>query len=165
MDRGKAICEELKKAGINYVIWLPDSDTHFMNRAMLSDPEIEVIQVCREGEGVAICAGLHLAGKRGTLVAKNWGIFDSGDVLGWAVGLKMPMLLLLSIKPYHYVENPGVRLKYYTEPFLSTLGVPYYLVDSDEHVERVRLASEEAWKTHRPVAVLLTNADQYIAGS
>ena len=62
MERGQAICRELKKAGIRHIVWLPDSETHFMHSVLDRDPDLKVIKVCREGEAVAICAGLHLGG-------------------------------------------------------------------------------------------------------
>ncbi|MFC1926899.1 hypothetical protein ACFLWV_04030 [Chloroflexota bacterium] len=65
MDRGKALCDELKKANIHHIVWLTNSETHFMNSAILADPDLKVIKVCREGEAVATCVGLHLGGRAG----------------------------------------------------------------------------------------------------
>lgn len=54
------ICDELKKSGVEYIAWVPDSETHFIHEAMLGDPSLRVVQVCSEGEGIALCIGLHM---------------------------------------------------------------------------------------------------------
>ena len=176
MNRGKALCEELKKAGIHHVIWVPCSATHFLHQEMLDDPEIKTVQVCRESEAVGICAGLNLGGKRGALIAENCGIYDSGNVLQWAVGLDIPMLLMVgwpAYRPVHYITHPSLvpsptprpPAKDYTESFLTHFGIKHYLLDTDEDLKNVAIASEEAWRTHKPVALLVTRADGYMAGS
>lgn len=156
MDRGRALCRELKKASVHHIVWLPDSETHFMYEAVCTDPEIKVIQVCREGEAVAICAGLHLGGRRGAALIENQGMFECGNILKWAVAMKMPMLLL--------VGDLGFA-RDYTEPFLDAFGIKHYSVNSDEDVKKVVPACEEAWRTGKPVALLLTSADGYVPGT
>ncbi len=181
MDRGKAICQELKKAGIHHIAWLPDTETHFMGSPMLTDSKIRVMKVCREGEAIAICAGLHLGGKRAALLVENQGILECGNILKWAVALETPMLLMVGLVDYRFymrdtaqgktreTESPqmkairdAIRI---TEPFLDVFGIKHYLVDSDEDVKKVVPACEEAWRTGKPVALLLTSADEFRAGT
>ena len=51
-----------------------------------------------------------------------------------------------------------------TEPFLRALDIPYELVDSDEEVGRISAAVSRAQRESRPVAVLLTCADDFVPG-
>ena len=44
-----SIIAELKKNRISHVVWLPDSETNFMYQQLTSDPDLELIPVCREG--------------------------------------------------------------------------------------------------------------------
>ncbi|MDO8674013.1 MAG: hypothetical protein Q7O66_21590, partial [Dehalococcoidia bacterium] len=53
----------------------------------------------------------------------------------------------------------------YTEPFLRAFDISYYLVNSNEDVSLVESACEEAWQTLKPVALLLTSADEYVPGT
>ncbi|MDO8672917.1 MAG: hypothetical protein Q7O66_16025 [Dehalococcoidia bacterium] len=162
MDRGKAICDELKKAGINHLVWLTCSATHFMHKSMLSDPDFKVIPVCREAEGVGICVGLHLGGKRTALIVENAGIFDSGNGLSWVAAWEIPMVMIVG-----YIRRPPVpaglppsRLglnRDYTESFLSFFGINSYPLDSDEDVKNVALAGAETQRTRQPVALLVTD--------
>ena len=61
----QAIKNEFKRAGIHFVVALPDRVTsHYLLKGMLKDPDFKVTQVCKEDEGVSICSGLFAAGHR-----------------------------------------------------------------------------------------------------
>ena len=73
-----AIISELKKNGITHVVWLPDSETNFMYDQLLAEPTLELVPVSREGETMAIAAGLWVGGKKPVALIQNTGIFESG---------------------------------------------------------------------------------------
>ena len=58
-----AIISELKKNNITHVVWLPDSETNFMYEQLLAEPSLDLVPVSREGETMAIAAGLWVGGK------------------------------------------------------------------------------------------------------
>ena len=168
-QRGQLICDELKKNGVDYVVWVPDSETHFMHDSMLNDPSFRIIQVCAEGEAVGICAGMHMGGKRGVVLIENAGAFDSGNALKWATNLEFPLVLLIGYLGYRNLETtPGGKMRGgqrdITEPFLEALEIPYELVDSDEKVGEISEAFSRATLESKPVAVLLTSADDFVPG-
>ena len=74
-----AIVEELKKNDITHVVWLPDSETNFMYHLLTNEPSLDLVPVCREGETMAIAAGLWVGGMRPVVLIQNTGIFESGD--------------------------------------------------------------------------------------
>jgi len=167
--RGQLICEELKKNGVKYVAWVPDSETHFMHDAMLGDPSLRIIQVCAEGEAIGVCAGMHMGGTRGVVLIENQGAFDSGNVLKWAVGLGFPLVLLIGYLGYRSLEDgPDGKMRRgqrdVTEPFLRALGIPYGIIDSDTDVPKITEALCRAERDSRPVALLLTSADGFAPG-
>jgi hypothetical protein len=51
-----------------------------------------------------------------------------------------------------------------TEPFLEALGIPCELVDSDEKVGEISEAFSRATRESKPVALLLTSADDFPPG-
>ena len=51
-----------------------------------------------------------------------------------------------------------------TEPFLNALGIPYELVDSDSDVGKISKAFSRAERDSKPVALLLTCADDFVPG-
>ena len=52
-----AIVAQLKKNNFTHVVWLPDSETNFMYQLLTSEPSLDLVPVCREGETMAIAAG------------------------------------------------------------------------------------------------------------
>lgn len=95
-DRGQLICEQLKLCGVEYIIWLPDSESFFMHEAMLNDPDLRIIQCCSEGEAISILAGLHLGGKRAIVLIENNGLFEAGNALRWVSDSRFPLVLMVS---------------------------------------------------------------------
>jgi sulfopyruvate decarboxylase TPP-binding subunit len=136
---------------------------------MLNDPSLRVIKVCAEGEAVGICAGMQMGGERGVVLIENQGAFDSGNVLKWATGLRLPLVLLIGYLGYRNLEDtPEGKMRRgqreITEPFLNALGIPYELLDSDDGVSKISEAFSRAENDSRPVAVLLTSADDFVPG-
>lgn len=169
MDRGKEICQELKKAGIRHLVWLCDSETHFMKEAIQHDPELKVIKVCHEGEAVGICMGLGMGGARGALLVASQGLLQCGNILKCAIETQVPMLLLAGSGEFHQgrrkpQDGATVVKKNYFKSFLDAFDIKQYMVDSDADVARVGLACREANELRRPVALLLTSADAYEPG-
>ena len=58
-----AIIAELKKNNITHVVWLPDSETNFMYQLLNDEDSLDLVPVCREGETMAIAAGLWVGGR------------------------------------------------------------------------------------------------------
>ena len=52
---------------------IPDSESRLLYEALENDPEIDLITPCREGESVAIAAGLWTGGLKPLLVIQNTG--------------------------------------------------------------------------------------------
>ena len=58
-----AIISELIKNDVTHVVWLPDSETNFMYQLLTNESSLDLVPVCREGETMAIAAGLWVGGK------------------------------------------------------------------------------------------------------
>ena len=151
-----SIISELKKNKISHVVWLPDSETNFMYQQLLEDPEIDLVPVCREGETMAIAAGLWVGGKNPVVLIQNTGIMESGDsIRGLGLDVSQPLLMLIGYRGWdrHGVTRDSAAK--FIEHLLHTWGINYYLVEEDQDAPRISLAAEEAARTSRPVAVLL----------
>ena len=151
------VLDELKRCGITHVVWLPDSETGYMYDAMLHSDFLTLVPVCREGESIAIAAGLAMGGKRPVVLIQSTGFFESGDsVRGLALDLKLPMVMMIGYRGYpgqgRQATDSAAR---FLEPILDAWGIPHYVVESDATCARISQAQQQAVETSHPVAVLM----------
>ena len=148
--------EELKKNNISHVVWLPDSETNFMYQLLTNEPTLDLVPVCREGETMAIAAGLWVGGKRPIVLIQNTGIFESGDsIRGLGLDINQPLVMLVGYRGWsrHGITNDSAAR--FIEHILHAWGINYYLIETDEDADRIGVAIQEAERTQRPVAVLV----------
>lgn len=122
-----------------------------------SDAEVTHVPLCREEEGIGICAGGYLVGKKCATIMQNGGFFNScNGIVSTLLQYQIPVLLLI-----YYAGDIGDRTfstsGAMTEPVLQALGIRYYIlrdpVDSAELIKRAQILAEDS---KRPVAMLLT---------
>ena len=150
------IIEQFKKNGVTHVIWLPDSETNFMYELMTREEELKIVPVCREGESIAIAAGVWVGGKKPVVLIQNTGMFEAGDsIRGLAIDIEFPLVMMIGYRGWtrHGITKDSAAR--FTEPILHAYGINYYLVESNDDGDRISVAFEEAERTRRPVACLL----------
>ena len=151
-----AIIEELKKNEFTHVVWLPDSETNFMYQLLTNEPTLDLVPVCREGETMAIAAGLWVGGKKPVVLIQNTGIFESGDsIRGLGLDVNQPLVMLVGYRGWsrHGITNDSAAR--FIEHILHAWGISYYLIETDDDAGRITSALEEAERTSKPVAVLV----------
>lgn len=156
-EAAKTIVGGLKGAGINLVATLPDVNLADVLREVEEDREIIHVPLCREEEGIGICAGGYLVGKKCAAIMQNGGFFNSNNaIVSTLLQYQIPALLLI-----YYAGDIGDRTfstsGAMTEPVLQALGIRYYIMrsseDAPELIKRAQVLAEDA---RRPVALLLT---------
>ena len=151
-----SIIEELKKNEFTHVVWLPDSETNFMYQLLTNEPSLDLVPVCREGETMAIAAGLWVGGKRPIVLIQNTGIFEAGDsIRGLALDVNQPLVMLVGYRGWSRHGLTTDSAARFIEHILHAWGINYYLIETDDDADRISLAIEEAERTSRPVAVLV----------
>ncbi len=152
----KAIIDQLNKNKVTHVVWLPDSETNFMYEQVVADPRLDLVPICREGESMPIAAGLWVGGKKPVVLIQNTGMFESGDsIRGLGIDINFPMVMMIGYRGWtRHGETPDSAARF-TEPILNAWRIKYYLVESDEDVDRISMAFDEAERTQSPVAVLM----------
>jgi sulfopyruvate decarboxylase subunit alpha len=152
-----AIAAAIKKAGIDFIATLPDEKIVEVIRAVDADKALRHIPLCREEEGIGICAGAYLAGKKTALIMQNAGFLNSCNALTTtSFQFQIPTVLFI-----YYAGDIGDRgfttLGSMTEPVLQAMGIRYYILRKVEELEAtVRGAQILADDSKNPVAVLLT---------
>ncbi len=151
-----AIISELKKNNVTHVVWLPDSETNFMYEQLMAEPTLDLVPVSREGETMAIAAGLWVGGKRPVALIQNTGIFESGDsIRGLGLDVDQPLVMLIGYRGWdrHGISRDSAAK--FTEHIIHAWGINYYLVETDADADRISLAMNEAERNSKPVAVLV----------
>ncbi len=154
-----SILAGLKKAGIDFVATLPDEKMLELIRAVERDTELKHVPLYREEEGIGICAGAYLAGKKTAIIMQNAGFLNSCNALTTtSLQFQIPILMLI-----YYAGDIGDRgfttLGSVTEPVLQAMGFrTYVLRRRDEIDDTLRGAQILADDCKRPVAVLLTKS-------
>ena len=151
------IVSGIKQAGINLVATLPDVNLAQLLRAVEGDPDVLHVPLCREEEGIGICAGAYLVGKKCAAIMQNGGFFNSNNaIVSTLLQYQIPLLLMI-----YYAGDVGDRTfstsGSMTEPVLQALGIRYYIMrdtaDAPELIKRAQILAEDS---KRPVALLLT---------
>ena len=95
--RGAAIVEAIKQSGVEFVVALPDIVTcETVLWPINRDPDLKLITVCKEDEGVSICAGLSYCDKRALLLMQHTGLLDSiNAVRVMAAEYQLPICMMV----------------------------------------------------------------------
>lgn len=150
------ILSELNKNKITHVVWLPDSETNYLYERMVADDTIELVPVCREGESMAVAAGIWVGGKRPVVLIQNTGMFESGDsIRGLALDINFPLVMMIGYRGWTRHGHTPDSAGRFTEKILDAWNIEYFLVETDADVGRISSAFELAEKTSRPVACLM----------
>lgn len=150
------VLDALKETGVTHVVWLPDSEANFMYNALQADPGLALVPVCREGEAMAVAAGLMVGGKTPAVMIQSTGFFESGDsVRGICLDLRLPMLLLLGYRGYESEKPMTDSAAIFLEPMLKTWGIPYEIVAEDRDLPRVGEMFRQAQAGSSPAAILI----------
>jgi sulfopyruvate decarboxylase TPP-binding subunit len=155
---GPSVVAALKGAGVTHVVWIPDSVTGTWEAALAADSALTLVRVCREGEALAVAAGLLLGGRRPVVVVQCTGLFDAGDALRNLVyDLKLPLFLIVGVRSYyaHRQGRGGDNCPVFTEPILRAWQLPYVLLDERHTAADLAAAYRQARDENRAGAALL----------
>jgi sulfopyruvate decarboxylase subunit alpha len=154
----RAIYDALKACGIRLISTLPETWLVHLIRMAEDDPEMILVRLAKEEEGVGISAGAHLAGVRSAMLMQNHGFLASiNGIVSCAHLYRIPLMMLISYRgefgerdPWQ-TEGGGV-----TEDLLRALRIPFSFLDRPDHVaSRIAKAQTLALSSNKPVALLL----------
>jgi sulfopyruvate decarboxylase subunit alpha len=151
------ILSRLKRAGIDIVVSLPDQWLADLIKRCTEDPEITHVQLAREDDGVGICAGAFLGGRKAALICQNAGVLLSVNALGGiAFHHQIPFLVLAAHRgcfddSYYYQMYKGRT----TEPVLKGMGLPYYIIDGPEQFSLIEQGARQSFLSRLPLILLL----------
>jgi sulfopyruvate decarboxylase subunit alpha len=152
------IYDALKACDVRIMSALPETWLVHLIRMAEDDPEMTLVRLAKEEEGVGISAGAHLAGVSSAMLMQNHGFLASiNGVVSLALLYKIPLLMLISYRGHMGERDPWqTQGGLATEPILRALGIPiWHLTTPHDVARRVRDAQTLAHAALHPVAVLL----------
>lgn len=154
----KLIHHALKSQGVTIVAALPETWLVDLIGRIDDDPEMTLVRLAKEEEGVGVCVGASMAGARSALLMQNHGLFAAiNGVVSVALLYRIPFLMLITDRgrfgePYPWQTEGGL----YTMPILDALNIAHETLRETPHVEReIAKALTLAESSLRPVALLL----------
>ncbi len=155
----EGLVEALTDAEITHVVWLPDSEMGALEELLDGHPSIRLVRVCREGEAMAIAAGLTIGGARPAVVIQSTGFFEAGDALrNVAHDCGLSLLLLIGYRSYSQHPEPDKRADSagrLLEPTLEAWRIPYEILEEGSEATAVPRATQTVQAGEGTHALLL----------
>jgi sulfopyruvate decarboxylase TPP-binding subunit len=163
--RGADIIAAVKRSEIRTVVALPDIVTsEHVLWPISRDPELRLVRVCKEDEGVSICAGLALTGKHALLLMQHTGLLDSINAIrAIAVEYQFGLCMIVGLQGMEPDREPpqsaklGVRI---VEPLLDVMQVDHARLTHRGDEARIPDAFANARTSKRPFAFLVTRSPE-----
>jgi sulfopyruvate decarboxylase subunit alpha len=157
IDPTMAVYAGLKRAGIDFAASVPCINLGRLLDLVSSDPQILHLPVTREEEGVGLCAGAWMGGKRPALLMQNSGL---GNMINALASLNLlyglPLLMIIS---HRGLEGESivaqVPMGMLTPKLLEAMEIPSFAPSSADAEEAIAVAWRAAASKGRPAAVLL----------
>src|SRR5512136_117623 len=152
-----AVYRGLKLAGIDFVASVPCVNLQRLLGLIDADPEIIHMPVTREEEGVGICAGAWMGGRRPALLMQNSGLGNSINALASLNFLcGIPLLMIISHRGCEGEPIVGqVPMGRLTPKLLDAMDIPRFSPSPTEAKDTVADAWHHSATQNKPVAVLL----------
>jgi len=155
---GRDVVEALAGCGVTHVVWVPDSELGRWEAALTRAPGLELVRVCREGEAMAVAAGLILGGKRPVVMVQCTGLFEAGDALRNVVhDLKLPLFLVVGIRSWkaHLKGQSADSCPLFAEAIVQAWRLGYTWLEEGASAAELAAAYRRARAEGRAWAVLL----------
>lgn len=150
MVSGSAVAAMLCKLDVTDVVWLPDSLLGTWEAALVAEPRLRLLRVCREGEAWALAAGLHVGGRNPIVVIQCTGLFESGDALRNVLfDWRLPLWALVGYRSYLLPGSTDTARRF-TEPVLAAWGLETRLIESDESLDGLAAFLSDCREAGRP---------------
>lgn len=157
-ETAQIVLAGLKEAGIDFVVSLPDSALKELNQLVKDDPDLPYVPVCNEGDGIAICGGAWLGGKRPVMLMENSGLSLGAYALRRsALTFGLPMLLMMSYRgEFGEARWFSVTNGWGIEPLLNALRIRYTVVSKPEEIKEAIVKVQASLSSMQlPAAILL----------
>src|SRR5688572_16155893 len=116
----------LKDCGVRLISALPETWLVHLIRLADDDPDVTLVRLAKEEEGVGISMGAHLAGVKSAMLMQNHGFLASiNGIVSGAQLFRIPLVMLISDRGTFGERDPWqTEGGLVTEPVLAALRIP-----------------------------------------
>jgi sulfopyruvate decarboxylase subunit alpha len=153
------VFDALKASGVRLMSALPETWLVHLIRLADEDPDVTLVRLAKEEEGVGISIGAHLAGVKSAMLMQNHGFLAAiNGIVSGAQLYRIPLVMLISDRGGFGERDPWqTEGGAVTESVLAALRIPVMRLDHPSTVaRRIHQAQTLAYSSNKPVALLLT---------
>src|SRR6478672_11249569 len=127
----EVIYESLKASGVRLVSALPETWLVHLIRMAGEDPDVTLVRLAKEEEGVGISMGAHFAGVKSAMLMQNHGFLAAiNGIVSGAQLYRIPLLMLISDRGTFGERDPWqTEGGAVTETVLTALRIPTMRLD------------------------------------
>ena len=163
--KGSLIIGALKKAQVRTVVALPDIVTcEHVLWPISKDKSFRLVQVCKEDEGIGICAGLSYCDHRAILLIQHTGFLDSINAIrAVAVEYHLPIVMLVGLQGMELDRLParsdsiGISS---LEPICDALQLKHKVLAQESDVESLAAGIADAYQQSSPVVYFIVRSPE-----
>ena len=156
MNIDKQIVEDLVSNKISFVTTLPCKQLAGVIREVDKCKTILHIPANKEDEGMGLCAGAYMSGKRTMIIMQNTALGVTINTLVTLIQYyRMPLPMLISYRGE--LREPiacQVEMALHTKALLSQLSIPTYHFSTQEDVKKLDEILKYTFMCNKPVAIL-----------
>jgi len=157
MSVNDVIMDALTENGVDFVTTVPCKQLAGVIEKIDQAQNIYHIPANREDEGMGLCAGAHMGGKRPAIIMQNTAIGVTINALATLIQFyRMPLPMLISYRGE--VGEPvacQVEMAVHTKALLNQLNIPTYHFHNTEDADELSGILSYCFMSRKPVAVLM----------
>ena len=152
------VIHHLKEARVDFACGVPCS----MLKGVLEEiiNQITYVSVTREEEGVGVCVGAFMGGRRPVLLMQNSGLGNCINAIMSLVKLyEFPLLLLIAHRggPDEKISAHAPMGKA-TPRLLEMMGIEYERITAASDLQKIQVAAERTFSQNKMSAVLFSDS-------
>ncbi len=156
MSVNDKIVADFVKHDVEFITTVPCKQLGGVIDAVEKHPDIYHIPSNKEDEGMGLCAGAYMGGKRSAIIMQNTAIGVTINTLVTLIQYyRMPLPMLISYRG-ELLEPVAcqVEMAVHTKALLAQLNIPTYHFHKQDDVEEFDRILQYTYMSNKPVAIL-----------
>ena len=161
--KGRSLLDAFKESRVRTVVALPDIVTcDSVLWPIARDDDFRLVPVCKEDEGVSICAALSYCNERAILLIQHTGFLDSVNAIRViAVEYSLPVVMFVGLQGMEHDRWPaqsaslGIQI---LQPLCESMKLQSDVLKFDEDVCVVKKTIESAYEQSKPFVFFIARS-------